>query len=41
VGGRAWDALLDRGMAIDFDWRSHSAPEYIKAYRRAISLRRS
>jgi starch synthase len=35
----AWEALLDRGMAVDFDWRSSSAPGYLEAYRRAISLR--
>jgi starch synthase len=40
-GGPAWDALLDRGMAVDFDWRSSSAPAYLQAYRRAIALRRS
>jgi hypothetical protein len=34
----AWEALLDRGMAVDFDWRSSSAPGYLEAYRRAISL---
>ena len=41
VGGREWEALLDRGMSVDFDWRTQSAPEYIKAYRRAIDLRAS
>ena len=35
----AWEALLDRGMAVDFDWRSASAPAYLAAYRRAIALR--
>jgi starch synthase len=39
-GESAWDALLDRGMAVDFDWRSASAPKYLAAYRRAIALRR-
>jgi starch synthase len=38
-GGAAWEALLDRGMAVDFDWRSSSAPAYLDAYRRAIELR--
>ncbi len=38
-GDRAWDSLLDRGMAVDFDWRSASAPAYLEAYRRAIALR--
>jgi hypothetical protein len=28
-------------MAVDFDWRTHSAPTYLAAYRRAIDLRRA
>jgi starch synthase len=40
AGGPRWDAILDRGMAVDFDWRGHSAPRYLEAYVRAISLRR-
>jgi starch synthase len=40
AGGSGWDALLDRGMAVDFDWRSSSAPMYLAAYRRAIDARR-
>jgi starch synthase len=39
-GGPAWEALLDRGMAVDFDWRSSSAPAYLAAYERAIAARR-
>jgi glycogen synthase len=39
-GGRAWESLLDRGMAVDFDWRRSSAPAYIKAYERAVAIRR-
>ena len=39
VGGPAWEALLDRGMAVDFDWRTGSAPRYVDAYRRAIEIR--
>ncbi len=39
TGGPRWDALLDRGMAVDFDWRSGSAPDYIAAYRRGVVLR--
>jgi starch synthase len=39
AGGPAWEAFLDRGMAVDFDWRSSSAPAYLAAYRRAITLR--
>jgi len=41
AGGSEWDALLDRGMAVDFDWRSSSAPAYLDAYRRALSIRRT
>jgi starch synthase len=41
VGGARWDALLDRGMAVDFDWRTASAPAYLAAYRRAVAIRRS
>jgi starch synthase len=41
TGGGTWESLLERGMAVDFDWRSGSAPAYVEAYRRAISLRRS
>jgi starch synthase len=40
AGGADWNSLLDRGMAVDFDWRSSSAPAYLAAYRRAIELRR-
>jgi len=39
AGGPAWEALLDRGMAVDFDWRSASTPAYVAAYRRAVDLR--
>ena len=35
-----WDALLARGMAVDFNWVTGSAPTYLDAYRRAIALRR-
>jgi starch synthase len=35
----AWQALLDRGMAVDFSWEASSAPAYAAAYRRAIELR--
>jgi glycogen synthase len=41
VGGGAWESLLERGMAVDFDWRTSSAPAYVEAYRRAISIRRT
>ena len=39
-GGAPWDGLVDRGMAVDFDWTTGSAPVYVDAYRRAIALRR-
>ena len=39
AAGSAWESLLDRGMAVDFDWRSASAPAYLDIYRRAIDLR--
>lgn len=35
----AWEALLDRAMAADFDWRTGSAPRYVEAYRRAVEIR--
>lgn len=36
-----WGALVERGMAVDFDWRTHSAPAYLAAYRRAVKIRRA
>lgn len=36
----SWAALLDRGMAVDFDWVTGSAPRYVDAYRRAVAIRR-
>ena len=39
-GGPAWDGLIDRGMAVDFDWVTGSAPRYVDAYRRAVGIRR-
>jgi starch synthase len=38
-GGQAWPGLLDRGMRVDFDWVTGSAPRYVDAYRRAIAIR--
>ncbi len=35
----AWTALVERGMAVDFDWERTAAPRYVEAYRRAIRLR--
>jgi starch synthase len=40
AGGPPWDSLLDRGMAVDFDWTTGSAPRYVGAYERAIELKR-
>jgi starch synthase len=40
AAGAAWEGLLDRGMAVDFDWRRSSAPAYLEAYERAVTLRR-
>jgi len=37
--GSGWEGLLDRGMAVDFDWTTGSAPRYVEAYRRAMGLR--
>jgi starch synthase len=39
TGGPAWEGLLDRGMAVDFDWVSGAAPRYLDAYRRAVEIR--
>ena len=39
AGGTPWQGLLDRGMAVDFDWVTGSAPSYVEAYRRAVALR--
>jgi starch synthase len=41
AGGGAWESLLERGMAVDFDWRTGSAPAYVEAYKRAVALRRA
>jgi starch synthase len=40
AGGAAWEALVDRGMAIDFGWVTGSALKYVEAYRRAVTIRR-
>src|SRR4051812_661460 len=39
AGGAEWSSLLDRGMAVDFDWTTGSAPKYLEAYRRAAAIR--
>ncbi len=36
-----WDALVARGMAVDWAWESSSAPLYADLFRRAIALRRA
>ncbi len=40
-GGRRWDALIARGMAVDFDWDRGSAPRYADLYERAVRIRRA
>ncbi|HEX7472011.1 MAG TPA: glycogen/starch synthase [Candidatus Limnocylindrales bacterium] len=40
-GPLGWDAIVDRGMAVDFDWGRGSAPAYLAAFHRAIGLRRA
>ncbi len=40
-GPLGWDAIVDRGMAVDFDWVRGSAPAYLATFQRAIGLRRA
>jgi glycogen synthase len=40
AGGAPWEALVARGMAVDFDWSRDSAPRYAALYQRAIAIRR-
>ena len=40
AGGAPWDALVARGMAVDFDWSRGSAPAYAALYERALAIRR-
>ena len=40
AGGPSWDGLVQRGMAVDFDWTTGSAPRYVELFERAIALRR-
>jgi len=40
AGGASWNGLVARGMAVDFDWTTGSAPRYVDAYRRAVAIRR-
>jgi starch synthase len=40
VGGPAWDGVVARGMATDFDWATGSAPRYVATYERAVAIRR-
>jgi starch synthase len=39
-GGPRWNGLINRGMAVDFDWLTGSAPRYAEAYQRAVAIRR-
>jgi starch synthase len=41
AGGPPWDNLVQRGMAVDFDWDRGSAPQYASLYERAVTIRRS
>ena len=41
AGAALEDMLLDRGMAVDFDWVTGSAPKYVEAYQRAVAIRRA
>ena len=40
AGGGPWTSLVARGLAVDFDWRTGSAPQYVELYERAIAIRR-
>jgi len=40
AGGAPWHALVERGMAVDFEWSRDSAPRYAALYERALSIRR-
>lgn len=40
AGGAAWDGLVARAMAADFDWTTGSAPRYAAMYERAVAIRR-
>ena len=40
TGGAAWNGLVSRGMAVDFDWTTGSAPRYVEAFERAVAIRR-
>jgi starch synthase len=40
AGGAGWDAFVQRGMSVDFDWRTGSAPHYVEMFRRAVAIRR-
>ena len=41
ASGPAWDGLVTRGTAVDFDWTTGSAPQYVDLYERAIAIRRA
>ncbi len=38
TGGPAWEGIVDRAMATDFDWRRNAVPAYLEAYRRARAI---
>ena len=41
AGGPDWAGLVQRGMAVDFDWTTGSAPQYVDLYSRAVAIRRA
>ncbi|HEY7524709.1 MAG TPA: glycogen/starch synthase [Candidatus Limnocylindrales bacterium] len=41
LGGQGWQGVVERAMALDFDWRRGAATHYVEAYRRALELRRA
>jgi starch synthase len=36
-----WERLVQRGMAIDWDWERSSAPAYAAMFRRAVTARQA
>ncbi len=40
AGRPAWDELVARGMAVDFEWANDSAPRYAALYDRGLAIRR-
>jgi starch synthase len=40
AGGKDWDAMIERGMRIDWSWEAGPAAQYAATYRRAVAMRR-